>query len=199
MKRRRWILAIIVLAVAMTTCPVKAASKKDKVEKVIKTYMAGARATNGRKMGKCFKTKEGLNFTMKQARQALPYFDKVYKTNKKITYKIKAIKFSGKTAVVKVRVKSPNIKNATDKAMIDMLSYAFNNPDSTEAQSDTLFFRLVKKNINQQGVQMYKHTMIFNMVKTAKGWKINTSTDADYDLIFGRFFSIMKEYEKAFN
>ena len=200
MKRRKiWIAVVaVMLLVSLSTPSVKAAANKTKIKQVIKTYMKEAKNTNAKKMSKCIKSPGEFKFTPKEVKKAFPYFSKIYLKNKKISYTYKSINVTGKTAVVKVSVKSPNIKKAADKAMEDFIKYAFNHPNMSENESDTLFFKLLKKAIQKRGVQMYKHTMTFKMVKTAHGWKINKSTDADYDLVFGRFFSIMKEYEKAF-
>ncbi len=187
---------VMMLLFAVSACPVQAASKKSQIKKVVKTYMAGARKTSAKKMSKVIKSPGHFNFTLNQALRAVPYFRDVFKSNTKIKYKIQSIRTVGKKARVTVRVLSPNIKTASEKAWADLLSYYSKNPKLTEDQVNTYFYNSLENNISKYGVQMYRHTMVFNMTKTGGRWKINTSSDADYDLIYGNFLTIYKEILK---
>ncbi len=196
--RKTWMLAIVMLLlVTVSACPVQAASKKGQIKKVIKTYMAGARQTNAKKMSKCMISPGNFKFTLNQAMQNLPYLREVYKYNTKIIYKINGIKTLGKKARVTVVVKSPDIKKATDHAAVEYMELIIKNPGISDELAEKQFENYLKNDISKYGVQMYIHTMTFDMVKKGGKWKIKASTDADYDLLYGRYLSIMKEYEEA--
>ena len=199
MKQKKiWFLAVMILLAGMTICPVRAASNNSQIEKVIKTYMAGARKTDGRKMGSCFKGPTGYDLTIKQAKKRLSCLDEVYQKNKEISYWIKSIKITGNTALVEVRVISPDIEKATDQAVRDYTGYTIGHLHLSQKEQNSLFDGYMKKAIGENGVQMYSHIMVFNMEKTSKGWKIQNRSQedlTDYNLVLGRFLDALEEYD----
>ena len=199
MKQKKiWFLAVMILLAGLTICPVRAASNNSQIENVIKTYMAGARKTDGRTMGSCFKSPTGYALTIQQAKKRLSCLEEVYQKNKEISNKLKCIKITGNTALVEVRVISPDIKKATNQAIGEYESYTINHPHLSQKEQDRLFDGYMKKAIKVNGVQMYSHTMIFNMEKTSKGWKIQNRSQedlTDYNLVLGRFLDALVEYD----
>ena len=199
MKRKKiWFLAAMILLAGMIICPVRAASSNSRIETVINSYMTGARKTDGRIMGSCFKDPTGYDLTIKQAKKKFPCLNKVYQKNKEISYKVKSIKITGNTAIVEVRVISPDIKRATDQTIRTFVDYRMNHRRISQRELDTLFDRCMEDALKEKGIQMYSHTIIFNMEKTSAGWKIQNRSDGDYtdyDLVVGRFLETLEEYD----
>ena len=196
-QRKIWFLAVMILLAGMIKCPVRAANSNSQIETVINYYMTGARKTDGRTMGSCFRDPTGYDLTIKQTKKKLPCLNIVCQKNKEISYKVKSIKITGNTSIVEVRVISPDIKNATDQAIKAFVDYTINHRRIPQRELDALFDRYMKDALKEKGIQMYSHTIIFNMEKTSAGWKIQNRSDddyTDYNLVLGRFLESLEEY-----
>lgn len=190
-KLRNANLLILILALLLSLFPcsaVDAASNKSKAEKVVRTYINATKSYSINKMNKCFRTKPKNAFFVKK--KALAKYCKKY--NKKTTYQIKSTKIKGKSATIKVSVTSPDCYLIFSCAFDDFENYYIDyalehgkNPSSSKGNA--YLMKRIQYYTDMFGVEYNTRTITFKLIKTKKGWKIQSASRRIKDIANCRY------------
>lgn len=192
-------LFVLIFALLLSLTPitrVDAASNKTKAEKVVKTYINATKIYNVNKMNKCFRSKPKNTFFVKK--KALAKYCKKY--NRKTTYRIKSTKIKGKNATIKVSVTSPDCYFIFLDSFEDFEDYYVDyylrhgrNPSSAKANK-YLMECIRYYTWERDGVEYNTRTITFKMIKTKKGWKIQSASRRIKDIANCRYEEAYDDY-----
>lgn len=195
MRRKKIISVLLIVCVLLTSVmPVYASSDSKQINKVINTFMKGAKKSNLKIMKNCFKNPDDFNESTKFSTSGSYKFRKnIFKKNKSITYKILSTKVKGNTATVKVRMRTPTVKNAAKSAMKRYIIWGLQQLYVDEDEAGEKLLSYLNSEIKKKGVQMYTHKVTFSLEKGTSGWKISKATDTISDIPQGRAYTSLKE------
>lgn len=197
------LVAPAVMPVAGNVQTVEAASNKANIKKTVKNFFKYAKTMNIKKMknyvtSDCKEKIDDLNTT-----PALKAFMK--KRNKSLTYSIKKVKVSGKTATVKVKCKYLNSNSAYVKMLDDLFTWLFtegiNNTDYstyTEEEQQQLVDNVIKKSFANNAKAYEKKyktkTFTIKLKKVSGKWKISQVDKNLLDAITSNYQSAGEKY-----
>ena len=181
---------IFALLISLIPAPtVDAASNKAKAEKVVKTYINATKSYNINKMNKCFRSKPKNAFFFKK--KAMAKYCRKY--NKKTTYQIKSTKIKGKSGTIKVSVTSPDCYYIFLDAFEDFEDYYVDyyldhGRYPSSAKANTYLMNSIKYYTYEWGGVGYNtRTITFKMIKTKRGWKIQSASRRIKDIANCRY------------
>lgn len=196
-------IAPAILPVAGNLNTVEAAGSKANVKKTVKNFFKYAKQLNCKKMQSCVtsdckETVGGLEVT-----PALT--DYMKKRNKSLSYSIKSVKVSGKTATVKVKCKYLNSENAYVKMLEEMFTKLLSDIEAgkdysnySEEEQGKVIDELIEKSLanNPKAYETKYKTKTFNIkLKKVRGkWKISKIDKNLLDAITSNYQSAGEKY-----
>lgn len=165
----------------------KMTTAQKQVKKSVDRFFKYAKQYNTSKLTKCFTKPSSVKLFIENS--YMPQYYKKY--NKRISYKLKSIKVSGKNATVKLSYKYPNRYNVFKAAFENSVYYQLKNPNISESQLLKYMYERICVH-SKAGIDYSYGNLTLKLKKSGSAWKI-TSFNSKIDNL------LHSNYTKAYN
>lgn len=165
----------------------KMTTAQKQVKKSVDRFFKYAKQYNTSKLTKCFTKPSSVKLFIENS--YMPQYYKKY--NKRISYKLKSIKVSGKNATVKLSYKYPNRYNVFKAAFENSVYYQLKNPNISESQLLKYMYERICVH-SKAGIDYSYGNLTLKLKKSGSAWKI-TSFNSKIDNL------LHSDYTKAYN
>lgn len=167
----------------------KMTPSQKQVKKSVDHFFKYAKQYNTGKLAKCFTKPSSVKLFVENNYMA-SYFKKY---NKRISYELKSIKVSGKTATVKLSYKYPDRYSVFMAAFENAVYYQIENPNASEAQLMKYLYERICKH-SKVGIDYNYGKLTLKLKKSGSSWKIASFSSKINNLIHSNYTKAYNDY-----
>ena len=167
----------------------KMTSSQKQVKKSVDRFFKYAKQYNTSKLAKCFTKPSSVKLFVENNYMA-SYFKKY---NKRISYELKSIKVSGKTATVKLSYKYPDRYSVFMTAFENAVYYQIENPNASESQLMKYLYERICKH-SKVGIDYNYGNLTLKLKKSGSSWKIASFSSKINNLIHSNYIKAYNDY-----